>query len=64
MKASELIQQLVAKIAEHGDLPVTAQDGMDPSDDSLVQEVEFHQGYLWTDGEGGKPDQKYFSIRA
>lgn len=40
MKASELIARLHQAIADHGDLPVSVEDGLDPSDLQVAEVVE------------------------
>lgn len=40
MIASQLITELQKAIAEHGDLPVIAHDGLDPSDPTEVSRVD------------------------
>lgn len=41
MKASELISKLQELIEKHGDLPVSTEDGYDPSEETEVEDVGF-----------------------
>lgn len=66
MKASEVIKQLQLGIAQEGDLDVTTEDGLDPSDMCEVREVSVgHYPYFSTDKNGILSEKKlphfYFS---
>jgi len=52
MKISELIQKLESFKQQHGDLPCVCQDGLSPSDESLVVDVKLEQTeYAWLAGQ-------------
>lgn len=54
MIASDLIGALEALVAQHGDLEVYAQDGLDPSDEMPVNSVDLARpsGHLHNDSPG------------
>jgi hypothetical protein len=50
MKISELIQKLESFKQQHGDLTCVCYDGLDPSDDSIVVDVELSDHGHWVLG--------------
>lgn len=55
MRLSALIIELQKALEQRGDLLVTAEDGLNPSEEHPVQEVEYSEGYFFTDdGQGGE----------
>lgn len=49
MTAKELIGQLEVLIALRGDMTVTCDDGMDPSDECEITHVNLKDGSVWFD---------------